>query len=136
MPTLDNFSLRNYSLVGFDKDAVSTLIASGSVTSSTGTGPTTYRFENQNQSGTTYFTYVVFTFPKSVKFILLKRSGLTESLYARDIKNSFGNPIAALSSSFSPLMSGNGMLMIQGLNYQFQWQTALIHGKHLVEIYR
>lgn len=129
MPTLDNYSLGNYGLGGFDKDAPLELLSSGSLVSSTGSGYNVYKFDNQAQNGTTYSCYVVRSFAKVPKFIIIKRNGATEALYARDMKNSYGNSLVVFSSFYSAVMgdwyvtTSGFFLPSAGANVTFTWEA-------------
>lgn len=97
MPLLDSYLLDNYLIDGFDKDAPLTLLASGSAVASSSTSPVV-RFDTQAAWASSYNVTVNQNFGTIPKMIIFKRSGLTENIFLRDVKNSLGNSLVTIGN--------------------------------------
>ncbi|MER2061426.1 MAG: hypothetical protein ABS894_00695 [Aerococcus urinaeequi] len=130
MPTLDNYSLGNYGLGGFDKDAPLELLGSGSVTSSSGVFDV-YRFDTGTQFGTSYHVTVTGqSFGKIPNIILLKRGTLTEGVYVRDAKNvgkasliTFGGAYGSVSDPYWYVNNTTFRLPVVSTANTYTWEA-------------
>lgn len=101
MPTLDNYSLSNYGLGGFDKGAPLELLDSGTTVTTAGQY-NAVNFDNEGAQGGTFHIQVDNRkFGRVPKLITLRRSGSLVGIYVRDVKNSFGNSLVTWTSIYS-----------------------------------
>lgn len=129
MPTLDNFSLGNFGLSGFEDDKPLTLIGFGVVVSSSGTGSTVYKFVTEIANGTTYNIFVASNFPRIPKFILVKRDGEADGIFIRNFKNSNGNSFVSFNQFYCAVMgswyvNATGFrLPVTSANVSYAWEA-------------
>ncbi|WP_366290252.1 hypothetical protein [Paenibacillus sp. AN1007] len=91
MPGIDNYSLNNYGIDGFDKNADLELIASGTLTNDTSLMQT-YRFVDDTSNGLLPFLKVDYPFGSTVPNIVIASFGTgTRAMLIRGLKNSNGN---------------------------------------------
>jgi hypothetical protein len=113
MPGIDNYSLDNYGLDGFDKNADLELIASGSATNDTSI-VSTNRFEDDTSYGNLPFLRVDYNFGHILPNLILVTIGNgTRAVFIRGLKNVRGN-------SFVLFFTGNGLVELSangGGNY-------------------
>lgn len=132
MPLIDNYLLKNFAIDGPANEEPFKLVASGTNTSSTNVLEM-LRFETETASLTSYFLQIVGLSIGGVvpKAIIIKRqaNGLVESVYVRDLKNSFGSSIM-MFGSYAVAVTGNFsvtptsfQLPVNTSNVQYRWEV-------------
>ncbi|MEK4109832.1 hypothetical protein NSQ20_06585 [Paenibacillus sp. FSL K6-1122] len=102
MPTLDNYSLSNYGLGGFDKDAPMKLLYQSAAISSSSNTLSSLSFDQPQFAGPNFY-YISEVNPTGVipKMIIVRRDiGVTTtSVFLRDVKNTSGYSLCFCSAA-------------------------------------